>query len=126
MFTICLEENWHRANKVYQYIFGEEQKIPSGMYIFLVMQDTPVGVAVAKLTPEYNVEIKTVGIYEQLRGQGIGDFFMRSLFNSLTQRENDLIVDWVHPYFHKFGFVENEGKMYCEFKNLVFPHKCGH
>ena len=127
MFTICYEESWVRANKIYQNVFGEDKKMPSGIYSLLVCQDTPVGVAVAKLTKDMQVEIKTVGNYQQIRGQGLGDFFMRSLFNVYTQGGNGIYVNWVHPYFDKFGFKPTEdGRLYVSAEDLVFPHKCKH
>ncbi len=125
MFTICYEESWPRANKVYQNIFGEEHKMPSGMYVLLVLQDTPVGVAVANLDKNNDVIIRTVGIYEQIRGKGLGDFFMRSLFNCFTQAGNNLSVAWTHPYFKKFGFEEkSDGTMFVSADSLKFPSKC--
>ncbi len=84
----------------------------------------PVGIASVSVTPEVSV-LKSVGILPSHRGKRYGDFFTRSLLYGCSGVSEKLVVAYSDGYFEKFGFVEKDGKMEIESKNLTFPCECG-
>ena len=124
MLELVYEENIQKIGKVWNRIFTES--VPSeGMFVLLRLDEVAIGVAHLRMPNTKEVVLCRLGIYEDLRGRGFGDFFLRSLFYMLTLCGNDFVVESTHPYFAKFGFVKEGERMRVHAENLVFPSQCG-
>lgn len=108
-------------NQLHNAIFGCD--IVGDVGYLLYMGDEPIGVAKLKVTPD-EMHILEVGILENYRGKGYGDFFTRSLMNIFIDVTDYIFSDYVDDYFLKFGFVQKDDVMVVESDKLTFPRKC--
>lgn len=124
MLDLVYEEDINKALTVWSRIFPD-RPLEDGLHVLLRLEEVPIGIARVTLPSADHVVLHELGIYEDLRGRGFGDFFMRSLMYMLTLCGNDFVVAWQHPYFDKFGFVRQDEGMRCKAADLVFPSACG-
>ena len=89
----------------------------------LYINDTPIGMARLKVTPE-EMHILEVGILEEYRSKGYGDFLTRSLMNVFIDVTDRIYSDYANDYFLKFGFTRKGDQMVVESDKLTFPRKC--
>ncbi|MBR2481180.1 MAG: GNAT family N-acetyltransferase [Clostridia bacterium] len=108
-------------NQLHNAIFGCD--IVGDVGYLLYIGDEPIGVAKLKVTPD-EMHILEVGILENYRGKGYGDFFTRSLMNIFIDVTDYIFSDYVDDYFLKFGFVQKDDVMVVESDKLTFPRKC--
>ena len=108
-------------NQLHNAIFGCD--IVGDVGYLLYIGDEPIGVAKLKVTPD-EMHILEVGILENYRGKGYGDFFTRSLMNIFIDVTDYIFSDYVDDYFLKFGFVPKDDVMVVESDKLTFPRKC--
>lgn len=124
MLDLVYEENREKVMPVWQRIFGDEP-LGDGLHVLLRLEDIPIGVAWLNLHGSEEIVLHKLGIYEDLRGRGFGDFFFRSLFYMLTLCGNDFVVESTHHYFEKFHFVAEGAVSRVKAYELVFPSSCG-
>ena len=108
-------------NKLSSAIFAKEFNGDTGFVLYL--KSEPIGVAKIKVAPDVSYIIE-LGIINEERGRGYGDFFTRSLLNALSFVSDKIAVSYVSGYFNKFGFKQNGTEMIIDAENLVFPKKC--
>ena len=108
-------------NQLHNAIFGCD--IVGDVGYLLYIGDEPIGVTKLKVTPD-EMHILEVGILENYRGKGYGDFFTRSLMNIFIDVTDYIFSDYVDDYFLKFGFVQKDDVMVVESDKLTFPRKC--
>ena len=108
-------------NELHNAIFGSDMVGEVGYLLYL--GDKAIGVAKLRVTTE-EMHILEVGILEEYRGKGYGDFFTRSLMNIFIDVTDRIVSDYVNEYFLKFGFVQSGDVMVVESEKLTFPRKC--
>ncbi len=108
-------------NELHNAIFGSD--IVGEVGYLLYLGDKAIGVAKLRVTTE-EMHILEVGILEEYRGKGYGDFFTRSLMNIFIDVTDRIVSDYVNEYFLKFGFVQSGDVMVVESEKLTFPRKC--
>ena len=108
-------------NELHNAIFGSD--IVGEVGYLLYLSDKAIGVAKLRVTTE-EMHILEVGILEEYRGKGYGDFFTRSLMNIFIDVTDRIVSDYVNEYFLKFGFVQSGDVMVVESEKLTFPRKC--
>lgn len=108
-------------NELHNAIFGSD--IVGEVGYLLYLGDKAIGVAKLRVTTE-EMHILEVGILEEYRGKGYGDFFTRSLMNIFIDVTDRIVSDYVNEYFLKFGFVQCGDVMVVESEKLTFPRKC--
>ncbi len=108
-------------NDLHNTIFGCD--IVGSVAYLLYINDEPIGIARLKVTPE-EMHIIEVGLKENYRKKGYGDFFTRSLMNVFIDVTERIYSDYVDEYFVKFGFKRQGDFMVVESNKLVFPRKC--
>lgn len=102
-------------------IFGH--KFVGNVGYILLYKDEPIGIAKLMTRPDES-HISFVGILKEHRKMGFGDFFTRSLMNTLSYVSEKIVVDYVSDYFLKFGFKQLEDRMEIVSRYIVFPSKC--
>ena len=75
------------------------------------------------VTPDKTV-LERIGILEEYRGRRIGDFFTRSLINTVSYATDVIEIAYKSDYFKKFGFTEGERGMTIVADDLTFPCEC--
>ena len=108
-------------NELHNAIFGSD--IVGEVGYLLYLGDKAIGVAKLRVTTE-EMHILEVGILEEYRGKGYGDFFTRSLMNIFIDVTDYIVSEYVDDYFLKFGFVTRGDVMVVESEKLTFPRKC--
>ena len=104
-----------------QAIFGEDFKEEVGYVLF--DDDLPLGVARMTVTPDKAV-LKRIGILKEYRGRRIGDFFTRSLINTVSYATDVIDIAYVSEYFKTFGFTEGGEGMTIVADDIHFPCDC--
>lgn len=112
-----------QLDEIMQDIFGKD--FPGKVGYVLSYENKVIGIAKVSVTPEES-HIEFVGISKLYRKKGLGDFFTRSLMNTLSYVSKVIIIEYVADYYLKFGFTEKNKKMVINSKDIVFPSKCGH
>lgn len=105
---------------------GGEYDESCTMNLLFILGDRPEGVAYAKFTDAKTIRIKYVGLREQTRGKGYGDFLTRSMINKVMDLCEKVEVESKDDYFLKFGFQKQNDIMFAYSKDIVFPSKCKH
>lgn len=108
-------------NELHNAIFGVDMVGDVGYLLYL--DDQAIGIARLRVTEE-EMHILAVGVLEEYRGRGFGDFLTRSLMNVFIDVTDRIYADYVDEYFVKFGFIETDDYMVVESDKLVFPRKC--
>ena len=90
-------------NKLHNAIFGVDMVGDVGYLLYL--GDQAIGLARLRVN-EDEMHILAVGILEEHRGKGYGDFLTRSLMNVFIDVTDRIYADYVDEYFLKFGFVK--------------------
>lgn len=98
------------------------EKPENAVFAVVKCDKTPVGIAAFYYSD--TVHIKGVGILEEFRSKGYGDFTTRVLLSRLADYGKEIIVDYVSDYFYKFGFNKKGGVMSVFPDKLIFPSKC--
>lgn len=102
-------------------IFGKAYEKQVGFVLY--DNDKPIGLARMTVTETISV-LEEVGIVEEARKKGNGDFFTRSLIWGLANVSETVEIGGVRPYFEKFGFREEGGVMRCPSDKITFPRDC--
>ena len=121
MLSLGVSNDKNLLNSLHNAIFGNDMVGDVGYLLY--MGDEPIGVAKLKVTPE-EMHVVEVGLVEEYRHKGYGDFFTRSLMNIFIDVTDRIIADYVDDYFIKFGFKQQGDVMVVESDKLVFPRKC--
>lgn len=121
MLSLDISNDLNLLNSLHNRIFGMD--IDGKVGFVLLYDNEPIGIARIKATPE-ELHIVRVGVIEEYRGKGYGDFFTRCIMNGFIDVTDRIISDYVDDYFLKFGFVQDGGVMVVESEKLVFPRKC--
>lgn len=95
-----------------------------GADVALVIEDKICGLATYVITD--TARIMAVAIDKDIRGKGIGDFFIRSILNMLTFTNLDIVIDYVdkYHYYDKFNFKLQDNELKVASSEIVFPCKC--
>ncbi|HHX48798.1 MAG TPA: GNAT family N-acetyltransferase [Clostridiales bacterium] len=112
-----------QLDAIMQDVFGKD--FPGQVGYVLSYNDTIIGISKISVTPEIS-SIKFIGISKPYRKKGFGDFFTRSLMNTLSYVSEVIVIEYVSNYYLQFGFVEKNKTMTIDSKNIIFPSKCGH
>ncbi len=115
----CVEKKL--LNELNNKIFGKDYEHTIG-YIFYE-QDTPIGISMFLANSEVSV-IFSVGLIEEARKKGYGDFFTRSIMLRLSEVGEKIEIKYISDYYKKFGFIEVDGKMVINSEKLIFPSDC--
>ena len=102
-------------------IFGEDFAEEVGYVLY--DDDLPLGVARMTVTPDKTV-LERIGILKEYRGKRIGDFFTRSLINTVSYATDVIEIAYKSDYYKKFGFTEGGSGMTIVADNLTFPCEC--
>ena len=108
-------------NELSQKIFKKD--FDSSVGFALYFEEKPIGLAKIKVDENLS-HLIFIGISEDFRKKGFGDFFTRSLLNSLSAVSEKIGISYKSDYFLKFGFTENGNEMIINSENLHFPRKC--
>ena len=92
----------------------------------LIVGEELCGVSNMRYTDKNTIRLEWVGIREDMRKKGFGDFLTRSSINKAIDISDYIEISYVDDYFEKFGFKKSKGKMIVESKKVVFPSKCNH
>ena len=90
-------------NELHNAIFGVDMVGDVGYLLYL--DDQAIGIARLRVTEE-EMHILAVGVLEEYRGRGFGDFLTRSLMNVFIDVTDRIYADYVDEYFVKFGFIK--------------------
>lgn len=108
-------------NRLHNDIFNCDMQGDVGYLLYV--GDEPIGIAKLKVSAE-EMHILEVGIKEEHRHKGYGDFFTRSLMNIFIDVTDRIVAEYVDEYFVKFGFVQSGDIMVVDSDKLTFPRKC--
>ena len=92
----------------------------------LIVGEELCGVSNMRYTDKNTIRLEWVGVREDMRKKGFGDFLTRSSINKAIDISDYIEISCVDDYFEKFGFKKSKGKMIVESKKVVFPSKCNH
>ncbi|MBQ8178262.1 MAG: GNAT family N-acetyltransferase [Clostridia bacterium] len=121
MLSLGASNDKNLLNSLHNAIFGVDMEGSVGYLLYVA--DKPIGVAKLRVTPE-EMHIIEVGLLEEYRGKGYGDFFTRSLMNIFIDVTDYIYSDYLDDYFLKFGFERKGDVMVVESDKLTFPRKC--
>lgn len=96
------------------------------MNLLFILGDRPSGVASARYVDKDIVRVEFVGLIEEAKGKGYGDFLTRSIINKVMDLCKVVEINSTSEYFEKFGFERSDNLMISESKKIVFPSKCKH
>lgn len=96
------------------------------MNLLFILGDRPSGVASARYVDKDIVRVEFVGLIEEAKGKGYGDFLTRSIINKVMDLCKVVEINSTSEYFEKFGFERSDNLMISESKKIVFPSKCMH
>lgn len=123
MLTLEYCEDKALLSDLHGRIFGGEAPAAG---VVLRADGKPCGVACYALE-EGGVRIKEVGVLQEERGKGYGDFFTRALVFKFMQSGMDIFADGVCGYYKNLGFWEDgRGGMRVSPDRVVFPSSCKH
>lgn len=92
----------------------------------LIVGDEPCGVCNMRYVNSTTIRLEWVGVREDMRNKGYGDFLTRSSINKAIDISKFIEISYQSDYYLKFGFEKIDDKMIIESKNVVFPSKCKH
>ncbi len=92
----------------------------------LIVGEELCGVCNMRYSDKKTVRLEWVGVREDMRGKGFGDFLTRSSINKAIDISDFIEIATVDGYYEKFGFIEVDGVMRAESKSIIFPSKCKH
>ena len=92
----------------------------------LIVGEELCGVSFMRYVDAKTIRLEWVGLREDMRKKGFGDFLTRSSINKAIDISEYIEISYVDTYFEKFGFKKSKGKMVIESKSVVFPSKCRH
>ena len=99
--------------------------LDSTMHLVFILDGRVSGIASARFADKA-IRITYVGLIEEVRGKGYGDFLTRSMINKVMDLADVVEIDAVDDYFIKFGFKRVGDIMRADSKHIVFPSKCQH
>lgn len=108
-------------NALNRAIFGSDFAEEVGYVLF--DDDLPLGVARMTVTPDKAV-LHRIGILKEYRGRKIGDFFTRSLINTVSYATDVIEIAYKSDYYKKFGFTEGDNGMTIVADEITFPCEC--
>ena len=91
----------------------------------VVLFDGEKTVGICRMKIDGEVTIEELAILKEFDDFASRDFFFRTVLFKLSLGDYVVKIDKVDDRLKKFGFVENDGKMYVESKKITFPHSCG-
>lgn len=91
-----------------------------------VFYNDEVAVGFARLIVGDTSCISAIGILEEHRGKGLGDFFTRSILFRCSQISRYIKINYIDNYFLRFGFEIKDNIMEIASENLVFTDKKHH
>lgn len=92
----------------------------------LIVGEELCGVSNMRYVDPKTIRLEWVGLREDMRGKGFGDFLTRSSINKAIDISEYIEISVFDEYYLKFGFEKCGDKMICESKKVVFPSKCKH
>ena len=92
----------------------------------LIVGEELCGVSNMRYVDSKTIRLEWIGIREDMKKKGFGDFLTRSSINKAIDISEQIEISYVDDYFEKFGFKKSKGKMIIQSKNVVFPSKCKH
>ncbi len=92
----------------------------------LIVGDIPCGICMMRYTTSQKIRLEWVGVREDMRGKGYGDFLTRASINKAIDISKFIEIGYVDDYFLKFGFTKEGDVMSIESEKVFFPSKCNH
>ncbi|MFA5450303.1 MAG: GNAT family N-acetyltransferase [Clostridia bacterium] len=123
MLRIVPTNDKQLLNELSEQIFGKDFARSVGFVLY--NSEQAVGLASLNILAD-KATLELVGIIPMARGQGLGDFFTRSLINTLSYSSPNIIIGYKDGYFDKFGFITREKDMIIQSKDIFFPSQCRH
>jgi hypothetical protein len=91
-----------------------------------VFYENDEAVGFARLEVGDTSTIIEVGVLNEHRKKGLGDFFTRSILFRLSQISRYIRIGYKSSYYLPMGFDYDEDGMKIAAGKLVFPHNCKH